>query len=115
MIVKRRFDFLASLDDIARESNKKYPSQRDVGMEVVYRPHSITNVKAEVHIGNDKNDSLWLIFHKDGNIQNGDDPREFFNEEQLKERLLEVVDELMKASRSKEKLDFIRVELENLK
>lgn len=116
MIVKRRFDFLSTLEDIATTADKKFPDQKGVGLEVVYRPDSKRPIRAEIFFGWDDCDYLHITFTRDGKIINEDDPREHFSEALLRDRLILEINNLLeeKIPRTKEKLEYIKSELEDL-
>lgn len=116
MIIKRKFDFLSTLEDIAVTANKNFPNQKGVGMEVVYRPDSKLPIRAEVFFGWDDCDYLHATFTRDEKIINEDDPREHFSEVLLRDRLIFEIDQLLKERipNTKEKLEYIKSELEGL-
>lgn len=117
MIIKRKQDFIGVLENIANEANKKYPNQKGVGMEIVYKPNSVKNMKAEIFFGWDDCDYLHVNCYNDGRMQNDDDYREYFSEELLKERLIDEINELLEENipGTKEKLEYIKRSIENLK
>lgn len=111
MLIKRQQPgFLEELEDIAERADKKFPGKKHTCLEVVRGK----NPMAEIFLGWDDCDYLHVNYIKSGLSQNEDDHREFFNgDKQLRDKLVEVIDEMLgeKIPGTKEKLEFIKSEL----
>lgn len=92
MKLRQQDNFLFWLDEIAESASRKYPRDFGEGLEIIKRRNSKQHY-AEVLVREKDKDVLKVIFRTDGKIQNDDDPREFFDIPELKERLIETLEQ----------------------